>query len=132
MNTKNPLNIAAITLVLTLVGLAGCATSKQWSVSGADKSAGIVRVSYEYPEFKEPMLSDAQAAELAANRCDSWGYDAIEPIDGQIRQCANKNGDNCELWKVTREFLCRSGVNHGVAGVAGAPGSGAVANLSAR
>jgi hypothetical protein len=98
------LSLLAATMMLMI--LAGCVTNKQWAVSGGDRESGVVRVSYEYPEFKEPTLSELQAAELAANRCDSWGYDDAEPIAGQIRQCSNMDGGNCDLWRVTREFQC--------------------------
>lgn len=118
MTSRTLLLIAAVALFMNL---AGCATSKQWSVSGADRKSGVVRVSYEYPEFKEPTLSDSQAAELAANRCDLWGYDAAQPIAGQVRQCSNMDGNNCDLWRVTREFQCVKGAAEGFAGLSGQP-----------
>jgi hypothetical protein len=102
--------LSSIVALVSLSTLAGCATGRQWSVSGGDREAGLVRISYEYPEFKEPKLSDQQAAELAASRCDFWGFDDVEPIAGQIRQCSNKEGDDCELWRVTREYQCTKDV----------------------
>ncbi len=95
-----------ITATVLAIALAGCSTSKHWIVSGGDRQAGLVRISYEYPEFKEPTLSERQAAELAANRCDLWGFDEAEPIAGQVRQCSNMDGTNCDLWRVTREYQC--------------------------
>ena len=133
MTTRTFATIASSVLGLVLAfGLAGCATGKQWAVSGGDKSAGVVRVSYEYPEFREPTVDEAKAAELAANRCGFWGYGGAEPIEGQIRQCSNMDGTNCDQWRVTREYQCTNGARHGVAGVQSTPRSGAVANLSAR
>ncbi len=85
---------------------AGCATSKQWTVTGGQKSEGLVRVSYEYPEYREPQLSEKQAAQLALHRCEGWGYDDAEPIAGQLRQCSNMDDGNCNLWMVTREYQC--------------------------
>ena len=52
----------------------------------------MVRVSYEYPEFQQPDVSDAQAMKIALGRCTGWGYDDAEPIAGQIRQCSNMEG----------------------------------------
>ena len=95
--------LAAATLLLSL---AACATSKQWNVSGGNRDEGVVRLSYEYPEFKQPSLSDEQAIEIATSRCNGWGYDEAEPIAGQIRRCANMSGANCDLWTVTREYRC--------------------------
>jgi hypothetical protein len=92
-----------------LLNLAGCATTQQWAVSGGDREDGVVRVSYEYPEFQQPELSDEQAMEIAASRCNGWGYDDAEPIAGQVRQCSNMNGSNCDLWSVTREYRCTDG-----------------------
>ena len=89
-----------------LLGLVGCALPTQWTLSGGDREAGVVRVAYEYPEFRQPTLSDEQALKIAASRCGGWGYAQAEPIAGQIRQCSNMNGANCDLWTVTREYQC--------------------------
>jgi len=96
-----PLSAAAF-----LLGLGGCATTEQWGVSGGDREQGVVRVSYEYPEFQQPAVSDEQALKIAVNRCNGWGYVDAEPIAGQLRQCSNKSGSNCDLWMVTREYQC--------------------------
>ena len=99
-------SIRLITLLVVAASFAGCATSKQWSVTESDRNEGLVRVSYEYPEFQEPQLSEAQAMKLAESRCNVWGYDDAEPIAGQLRQCSNVDNGNCNLWTVTREFQC--------------------------
>ena len=92
-----------------LSALGGCASSRGWAPSGGDRQRGVVRLSYEYPEFQQPEMSDAQAAKLAQNRCNAWGYRKAEPIEGQIRQCANVDDGNCNLWTVTREYQCTDG-----------------------
>jgi len=97
-----------ISSLVLLLGLAGCASTRQWSPSGGDREQGVVRLSYEYPEYRQPEVSDAQAEALALNRCNSWGYELAEPIAGAIRQCANVEDGNCNLWTVTREFQCRN------------------------
>ena len=89
-----------------LLALGGCATTPHWGVSGGDRQHGVVRVSYEYPEFHQPALTEEQAMQTAVSRCNGWGYDDAEPIDGQLRQCSNMNGSNCNLWTVTREYQC--------------------------
>ena len=101
-----PRTLRFISLLAFAAAITGCATSKQWSVTESDRSEGLVRVSYEFPEFQEPQLSDEQAAKLAESRCNVWGYDDAEPIAGQLRQCSSMNSGNCELWTVTREFQC--------------------------
>ncbi|HEU5135652.1 MAG TPA: YecR family lipoprotein [Steroidobacteraceae bacterium] len=89
-----------------LLNLAACATTSRWAVSGGDRSDGVVRISYEYPESEQPSVSDEQARKLALGRCEGWGYDDARPIAGQIRQCSNMEGTNCNLWTVTREYQC--------------------------
>jgi len=89
-----------------LLNLAACATSQKWAVTGGDRTDGVVRVSYDYPEFQQPEVSDAQAMKIALGRCAGWGYEAAKPIPGQTRQCSNMEGANCNLWKVTREYQC--------------------------
>jgi len=91
-----------------LLNLAACATSPKWGVSGGDRSGGVVRVSYDYPEFHQPAVSDDQAMKIALSRCAGWGYDKAEPLAGQTRQCSNMDGSNCDLWTVTREYQCRT------------------------
>jgi len=91
-----------------LLSLGACATSQKWAVTGGDRSDGVVKVSYEYPEFQQPEVSDAQAMKIAMGRCSGWGYDEARPIPGQTRQCSNMEGANCNLWTVTREYQCTS------------------------
>ena len=94
---------------LLLLGLTACASTQKWGAAGGNREAGVVRLSYEYPEFHQPQMSDTQAEALALNRCNAWGYQEAEPIAGQVRQCANMEGGNCNLWTVTREYQCKDG-----------------------
>jgi YecR-like lipoprotein len=88
------------------LALAGCVSTKQWTSTGGDKEAGLVRMSYQYPEFQQPDISDDQATVLAASRCEAWGYERAEPVAGLVRECSNMEAGNCDLWTVTREFQC--------------------------
>jgi hypothetical protein len=105
MSHSLPLTRVMFTLV-PLLALGACATADKWASAGGSRETGVVRVAYEYPEFQQPDVSDLQAEELALNRCHAWGYRAAQPIAGQIRQCANMDDGNCNLWSVTREFQC--------------------------
>ena len=105
-----PKSARLIALVLIAATFAGCASSRHWTESQSNREMGVVRVSYEFPEFHEPVLSDAQANKLALSRCEGWGYDQAEPIAGQLRQCSNMDNGDCDLWKVTREFQCSRSV----------------------
>ena len=93
--------LLALTAIVT-----GCATSKDWTVTGGEKEQGLVRVSYEFPEYQEPAVSEERAEKLALNRCEGWGYDDAQPIAGQLRRCSNMDNGNCNLWMVTREYQC--------------------------
>jgi YecR-like lipoprotein len=96
--------------MLSFIGcLAACASTQKWSSAGGNREDGVVRVAYEYPEFQQPEVSDAQAQKVALGRCNSWGYRSAEPKAGQVRQCANMDKGNCDLWTVTREFQCGNG-----------------------
>jgi hypothetical protein len=96
--------------MLSFIGcLVACASTRQWSAAGGNREQGVVRVSYDYPEFKQPQVSDAQAQKVALGRCNAWGYRTAEPRAGQVRQCANMDKGNCDLWTVTREDQCGNG-----------------------
>lgn len=111
--------LSGLAFIALALQLGGCATGKDWAVSGGDREAGLVRVSYEYPEFQEPEVSEAEAARLAQSRCEGWGFDDAEPLAGALRQCANMAGTNCDYWRVTREFQCKRVEREGYAGLAG-------------
>jgi hypothetical protein len=97
-----------ILLVLLALSLAACATTDKWAAAGGNREQGVVRIAYEYPEFEQPAMSESEADKLALNRCNAWGYEKMEPIAGQIRQCANMDDGNCNLWSVTREYQCKT------------------------
>ena len=104
--THSTTSLKFLAAAALLLNLAACATSQKWGISGGDRTDGVVRISYEYPEFQQPEVSDAQAMKLALGRCEGWGFHDAEPIAGQIRQCSNMEGSNCNLWTVTREYQC--------------------------
>lgn len=91
-----------------LLALTGCATSSHWAAAGGNKDLGLVRLSYEFAG-QEPAMNVAQAMSIAANRCNTWGFDRAEPIPGIVRDCTSVDGSRCELWKVTREYQCEKG-----------------------
>ncbi|HEU4591731.1 MAG TPA: YecR family lipoprotein [Steroidobacteraceae bacterium] len=101
-----PLVQSLFILGVVASGLSACASTQKWSAAGGNRQQGVVRLSYQYPEFRQPQVSDVQAGKLAQSRCNAWGYRHAEPIEGQVRQCANKDGGNCNLWTVTREYQC--------------------------
>jgi hypothetical protein len=105
--THRTKSLSLLLPLLTLAAISGCASTQKWSPSGGSREQGVVRLSYEYPEYRQPSVSDSQADALALNRCNAWGYKKVEPIAGQVRQCANMDDGNCNLWTVTREYQCK-------------------------
>jgi hypothetical protein len=106
--TRSILRLAIIPAVMVL-GLSACVSTQQWTATGGNKEAGLVRVSYQYFEANQPDLTDRQATVLAENRCEAWGYKRAEPVAGLVRQCSDMEAGNCQLWTVTQEFQCSSG-----------------------
>jgi hypothetical protein len=103
------MTISKLAILIPILFAAGCATTPQWNSSTSSRELAVARVSYEYQRSHEPSLSDAQAAQLAASRCNSWGYSTAEMIPGELRDCSATDGNSCELWKITREYQCKGG-----------------------
>lgn len=94
---------AAIAILL----LSGCATQKDWLVTGGSRSDGVVRLSYESNEFQRPNVSEAQAIELATQKCSAWGYKGAESFGSQSTQCQSRRGfGNCGDRLTTIEYQC--------------------------
>jgi hypothetical protein len=103
-------------LILNIFG--GCAIQKKWTAIGGDKSAGIIRLSYEYGHsfgaLEVPKITIEQGVIIAGKRCKLWGYSGAEPFGGTIKQCLrggiNINpyyiSNSCNLWVVTAEYQC--------------------------
>jgi hypothetical protein len=96
----------ALLLLVPALALAGCATTEEWAAEGGNREQGIVEVSYEYPEFQQSIVDEAQAQQIARSRCNVWGYAHADFIPGQVRECSSKDGGNCTFWKVTRLYQC--------------------------
>lgn len=102
------MKLSKIVLLPPFLFMAACATQPSWSPSSSNRELGVARVAYEHAKFEEPALSDAQAVQLAMNRCAAWGFSHAQMIPGELRECSVRNGDSCDIWKVTREFQCSS------------------------
>ena len=95
------------TVVVATLLLGGCATHKDWLVTGGSRADGVVRLSYERNEFQRPKLSKAQADQMATQRCMAWGYKGAETFGSQSIQCESRRGfGNCGDRLVTVEYQC--------------------------
>lgn len=90
-------------LVLCLGGLlvSGCAVHKNWTATGGSRADATVKLSYEYSEFEQPIVSEQEALDLAIQRCKSWGYASAEAFGGVTR-----TQNTSSSWLVTKEFQC--------------------------
>ena len=101
-----PMTLTKLAILPVFLFMGACATQPTWSPSSSNRELGVARVSYEYPKFEEPQMSDAQAEQVAANRCAAWGFARAEMIAGELRDCSVSKDGSCDLWKVTREYRC--------------------------
>ena len=106
---NRPLNRLIAVLALLVFALSACVSSRQWTANGGNREQGLVRLSYQYPEFHQPDVNDAQALDLAAHRCAAWGYKKAEPVAGLVRECSSSEGGTCAAWTVTRQYQCSGG-----------------------
>lgn len=85
----------------------GCATQKDWLVTGGSRADGVVSLSYERNEFQRPELDQAEADRLATQKCMAWGYKGAESFGSQRNDCLSRRGfGNCGTRRVTVEYQC--------------------------
>lgn len=100
------LNSVLVILVCFLM-LSGCAAIKDWSATLGSKADGVVRLSYEVSEMKQPVLNAQQTAGLATQRCKKLGYTGAEARGGVTTQCSSMTFfSGCSQWVLTREYQC--------------------------
>lgn len=93
--------------VLSFAVLAtGCATQKNWSAVGGSKADGTVELAYEYGLFESPTVNENQATQLAASRCQAWGYESAEAFGGAIKTCSFYSSGGCNAWLVKKKYQC--------------------------
>lgn len=100
--------VSVLAIFASAATLAGCAAvPRDWIATGGSRADGVVRLSYEYGEFDQVQLSEAQAVSVASARCKVWGYDHAEAFGGISRQCQARGGfSGCRQWMVTKEYQC--------------------------
>lgn len=98
-----------VLVVLGVVALVGCAAKKEMVPMGGSKADGTVKMGYEFGMFEKPVVDLNQAAQLAARKCKTWGYDGAEAFGGQTSQCAQVGAYGCERTNVAVEYQCTGG-----------------------
>ena len=98
--------ILPVFLAPILITISACSSAPSWSPSSSSRELAVARVAYEYPKFEEPVMSDAEAVQVATHRCAGWGFTRAEMIPGELRDCSVSKDGSCDLWKITREYRC--------------------------
>lgn len=98
---------AAFCLGIAALCLGGCATQKDWLVTGGSRADGTIDLSYESNEFQRAKLSQEQADQLATKKCMAWGYKGAEAFGSQRTDCLSRRGfGNCGDRRVTVVYQC--------------------------
>ena len=95
-----------VCIFAVVLGLNGCATTKEWAATGGSRSDGVVKLSYEYGLFEAPRVNAEQGLQLARSRCSAWGYSGAEAFGGTTRVCNDSDYSGCNQWLVTAEYQC--------------------------
>lgn len=96
-------------LVIGALLLSGCAAKKQMIPMGGSKADGTVKMGYTVKMFENPVVDLMQAKGLAAQKCQTWGYDGAEAFGGQSSVCGEMGGYGCNVTNVTVEYQCTGG-----------------------
>ena len=83
--------------------LAGCAVPVQYVATGGSKADGTVELSYDAGAFMSPVTDEQQGANLAAQRCNSWGYGHAEAFGGTVRECYD---NACNSFRISKQYQC--------------------------
>ncbi|WP_336284190.1 YecR family lipoprotein [Citrobacter arsenatis] len=95
-----------LVMCIGLVLLSGCAVRKEMTAIGGSKADGTVKLGYSFSEFEKPVVDVQQGINLAAKKCQAWGYSNAEPFGGQQSQCTNFDASGCTAYNVTIEYQC--------------------------
>lgn len=97
--------------IILLVSAIGCAKQvhKTWDATGGSRADATIELSFDYyPATEQPILSDEQAMSTALQRCQSWGYQEVEPFGGTKRESVVENGAWGQTTRViiTKTYQC--------------------------
>lgn len=98
------MKLKTLLIVVALVGVTGCAVTKDYAATGGSKADGTVQLSYKANAFETVTPNEPQGLALAKQRCEAWGYKASEAFGGVQEQCES-NGYTKQC-VVTKEYQC--------------------------
>lgn len=84
MRSSQPL--LPLSLLVTLVALAGCKITKQVEMTSANEADATFVFQYEHG-FEQYVVDWENAEEQALSRCQSWGYSGVELTGSGSIEC---------------------------------------------
>lgn len=102
-------SLAFLAIIIFLVNITGCATTKTLQATGGSRADGTVKMAYEYGQFEKPQPKWNQAKQSAQQRCKAWGYTRAEKFGGGLSKCVSRNGYGCVKHRVTVTYQCTGG-----------------------
>lgn len=94
-------------VALMILMLCGCATHREWLVTGASRADGMVDLSYERNEFQSVQMDMEEGQRIARQKCMAWGYKGAEALGSEKSTCTSHRGfGNCGSRTVTVQFQC--------------------------
>lgn len=89
--------------------LGACTTpvNKEYTVSGGNKNAGLIELSFQYTTREDPQVSPDQPGQLASERCQMWGYTEAQMIGIPELGCALQDGSKCLRMRSTIKYQCQ-------------------------
>lgn len=93
--------------------LFSCAAVVVPQVSGGNRSAGVVELSYSYGGLQWPEPDWPQAQVNAVRACRNWGYSGATPFSGPgNRSCDYQGADGrCNTIRETFRYQCTGQLN---------------------
>lgn len=96
-----------ILCVSLLFALSACSVTPHWAAVGGSRSDGTVQLAYDLGELEHGEASEAEGVQIAAQRCQAWGYTSAQAFGGSLKQCLRQDGLGlCTHTRITREYQC--------------------------
>lgn len=93
-------------VALLAASLCACAVNMPYSAIGGSRSDGTVKLGIEYAPLVVPRPDETQGANLAAQRCATWGYSGAEAFGGTLTSCARPSMGGCNAYLLIKEYQC--------------------------
>lgn len=96
-----------LTLYALFLGACTTTTSKEYAISGSNKNAGLVELSFDYSPRENVQVAVDQPTQLALQRCQMWGYTQANLLGNLENNCIKNEGSRCTLLRSTLKYQCQ-------------------------